>query len=128
MLSRGSKVRSTTPVLTLTLLLSWSSHFADSTQEAISRLRAGFVDVGRLCIAWSQAMPEERKKIPSYYQAELRLMDAPPAILEEAIDRGIRQDQIEERVGALCVYNLASQPPTQRIARRADYQNLFIEM
>jgi hypothetical protein len=121
-------MRPTTPIFILTLLLSWSSLFADSTQKTVSRLRTGFVEIGRLCIAWSQAMPEERKKIPSYYQAELHLLDVPAAILEEAIDRGIRQGQIEERVGALCVYNLASQPPAQRIARRADYQNLFIEM
>ena len=101
---------------------------AQSLEQEITTLRAGFVEVGRREIARSGVPRDRQRQLPSPYEACLPLLKAPPEILTEAIDRGIRTGSVEERIGALAVYGIAVSPPKRRLPKRPEYQAVLVDL
>lgn len=120
--------RETVPLLLLVTFLGNPTAWTESLEEKVEALRAGFVEVGRREIARSGIPREQWRNTPDPYQAVLPLLHAPPEFLQEAIDRGIREGNVEERIGAMEVYANAVTPPKRRLPMRPEYQQLLIDM
>jgi hypothetical protein len=115
-------------LLLLAVILAGRLGWAESFEERVAALRAGFSEIGRREIARSGVPREQWRNTPDPYQALLPVLHAPPEILQEAIDRGIREGDVEERIGAMEVYQIAISPPKIRLQKRPEYQVLLMDL
>lgn len=113
--------------LLLFFLAALSLH-AGSFDQEIQQIRTEFEKIGRMDMAWTQSPPDQRKGKPSGYRESLDVLEMPPDLLTEAIDRVLRSGEIVERIGALSVYWLGTHKPNLKLELRPDYQTLLIDL
>ena len=102
--------------------------FAESSDEGISALRSSFMRIGQQEVTRSQVSPDQRRQLPNPYEMCLSLLKASPETLTQAIDGAVREGTVEERIGALEVYELAISPTERRLTRRPEYQAVLMDL